>query len=147
MSPAGLRPLGRIHHLRAELEALLELLLEGPSAAAAGWTPPVDLVELDDAVLVQLELPGVAASDLQLELVDLRLEVRGTKSRLGSEPPGGRFFLMERFIGSFAATVDLPCPVLAGRGEARLEHGVLTVTLPKLKDRRHRRHAIPVAEE
>lgn len=146
MSPTPPGPFTHLHRLRSELNRLIEALLEQPSAAPGSWLPAVDLVERETAFEVQLELPGVSAGELQLELVDDQLLVRGAKPRLPGEPPGSRFYLMERYIGSFAVTVDLPHPVLPERATARLQHGVLTVTLPKLTERRHRRHLVAVEE-
>jgi HSP20 family protein len=146
MTPAG-GPFGRIHSLRTELNRLLELLLEDPVSSPSTWLPPVDLVEREDRLEAQVELPGVKASELALELVDQKLVVRGSKARLSSEPPGGRFCLMERFIGPFAVTVELPHPVQPDASSARLQHGVLTVRLPRLVERRHRRFPIPVDDE
>jgi HSP20 family molecular chaperone IbpA len=79
-------------------------------------------------------------------VVDQKLMVRGSKPRLPGEGPAGRFHLAERFIGPFSVSVDLTLPVQPARGSARLQQGVLTVTLPKLVDRRHRHHRIPVED-
>jgi len=146
VSPLPGEPFGQLHHLRAELNRLIELLVDDPVSARPGWLPPVDLVERERAVEVQLEVPGVSASDLQVEVVDQKLLVRGTKPRLPGEVPGGRFHLAERFIGPFTVSVELSQPVLPAQATARLHQGVLTVTLPKLVDRRHRRHVIPVED-
>jgi HSP20 family protein len=146
MSPVGDEPFGRLHHLRTELNRLIELLVEDPVSARTTWLPPVDLVERERAVEVQLEVPGVTAADLQVELVDQKLLVRGTKPRLPGEAPSGRFHLAERFIGPFSVSVDLSLPVLPAQATARLHQGVLTVTLPKLHERRHRHHVISVED-
>jgi HSP20 family protein len=147
MSQSGGQPLHHFHRIRGELNRLIELLLEEPATPQASWLPPVDLIEREDGIEVQVELPGVSPSDLSLELSDQLLLLRGTKPRLEEEPSGGRFYLMERFIGGFAVTVELPHPVLPERSSARLERGVLTVRLAKMVERRHRRHPIPVTDE
>jgi HSP20 family protein len=138
---------GHIHHLRAEINRLIDLLLEEPTSPTANWQPPLDMVEHEDGFEVRIELPGVQADDLQLELRDLTLHVRGTKARLASEPPGQRFHLMERFMGSFTIRIDLPRPILPAKSSARLCDGLLVVTLPRLVERRHRTHTIPIVEE
>lgn len=146
MSPLPGEPFDHLHHLRTELNRLIELLVDDPVSARAGWLPPVDLIERDRVVEIQLEVPGVGASNLQVEVIDQKLLVRGTKPRLPGETPAGRFHLAERFIGPFSVTVELSQPVLPAQGTARLRQGVLTVTLPKLEDRRHRHHLIPVED-
>ncbi len=146
MSPVSGGPFGHLHHLQTELNRLIELLVEEPVSARTTWLPPVDLVERDRAVEVQLEVPGVSAADLQVEVIDQKLLVRGTKPRLPGEAPSGRFHLAERFIGPFSVSVDLSLPVLPAQATARLHQGVLTVTLPKLEERRHRHHVISVED-
>ena len=138
---------GHIHQLRAEVNRLIELLLEEPTSPTANWQPPLDLIDRELGFEVRVELPGVQAQDLQLELRDLTLHIRGTKARLASEPQGQRFHLMERFMGLFSISVDAPRPILPAESTALFKDGVLIVTLPKLVERRHRTHTIPIVEE
>ena len=145
MSPR-LVPYGQIELLRAEVNRLIDLLLEAGSPGGAGWQPAIDLVEHDQEVVVQMELPGATPDDLSVELRDEVLVIRGRKRRLPTEPPARRFHLMERFIGTFRVEVTLPDPVDPGGAEAVLDQGLLTVRLPRLVDRRHRIHPIPVRE-
>ncbi len=145
MSPR-LVPYGQIELLKAEVNRLIDLLLESGSGPGAGWQPAVDMVAAGESVLVQVELPGVTAADLTVEVQDERLVVRGHKRRLPSEPQARRFHLMERFIGTFRIEVELPEPVNPTGAEAELEQGLLTVRLPLLVDKRHQRHQIAVRE-
>lgn len=138
---------GRIHRLRAEVHQLIEALLEEPVASVHGWEPPVDLVEHPTHFEVRIEVPGVRAADLQLELTDQLLVVRGDKRHLPAEPPPRHYHLMERFSGAFEVTVELPRSVLPTAATARLGQGVLAVHLPKVEDKRHRRYLISVQED
>lgn len=140
-------PYGRIQVLKAEVNRLVDLLLEGPATSGPGWLPPVDIIDRPTAVTVTVEVPGLRAGDLSVEFVSGLLTVRGTKRRLASEPPARRFHLMERFIGSFQVAIDLPRPIDPARGKATLRHGVLTIVFPRLEDRRQRPFMIPVTEE
>ncbi|MFP3913662.1 MAG: Hsp20/alpha crystallin family protein, partial [Actinomycetota bacterium] len=49
----------------------------GPSEGMFRWEPPVDIEETDDAFLVEADVPGVKQDDLDVELVDNQLTVRG----------------------------------------------------------------------
>jgi len=137
----------RIHQLRGEINRLIDHLVAEPSSRQTSWEPPVDVIERDDQYEVRIELPGVQADDLQLELRDRDLFLRGSKSRLSGEPPGRTFYLMERFIGTFQLEVEIPRPVQPAESTARLAHGVLVVTLPKLVEQRHRCYSISIVEE
>lgn len=141
-----LTPYGEIELLKAEVNRLIELLVQSGQRTGNDWHPAVDVMEESEALVVQIELPGVLAEDLEVRLKDRLLSVRGRKMRLSNEPFACRFNLMERFIGNFGLTVDLPEPADPRYAEARLENGVLTVRLNKLVEQRHRVHSIPVIE-
>ncbi len=139
--------LSHIHRLRVEVNRLIDLLLEEPSTATASWDPPVDLIERDAAFEVRVELPGVRPEDIQIELCDQALTIRGAKRRPANEPPGRTFHLMERFIGSFQLSMELPRPIMPNQCTAKLVNGLLVVNFPKAVERRHRSFVIPVKED
>ncbi len=141
-----LTPYGEIELLKAEVNRLIELLVQSGQGTGSDWHPAVDVMEESEAFIVQIELPGILAEDLEVRLKDRSLLIRGRKIRLSNEPCACRFNLMERFIGNFGMTVDLPEPADPQRAEAELENGVLTVRLAKLMEKRHRVHPIPVIE-
>ena len=96
--------------------------------APAGWTPPVDLLETDDAYVIVAEVPGVDRSDLTISLHDDgRLTVAGVRRERGAD----EYHRIERGHGSFSRTFHLPIPVDADSIKADLRDGVLTVTCPK----------------
>jgi len=139
-------PYGKIQILKAEVNRLIDLLLEEPSSVGPGWHPPVDVVDRPEGITVQVEVPGVAAQDVTAEVAEGVLTIRGIKRRLASEPPARRFHLMERYIGAFQLTVELPQPVDPADAGATLSQGILTITLPRLEDRRRRSFVIRVAD-
>ena len=144
MSPR-LVPYGEIELLKAEVNRLIEILLR-TTERATGWHPAVDVFEEAEGTVVQVELPGVHGDEVEVGLRDRTLIVRGVKRRLEREPAARRFHLMERFIGSFQLTVELPEPADPRLAAAALEEGVLTIRLPRLVEKRHRVHSIPVIE-
>ncbi len=137
----------RISRLRAELASLVEELLEEPVAAQVRWQPHLDLVDLPDRLEARVELPGVAAADVRVEVAGTTLVIRGHKRRAASEPTARRFHLMERYIGPFELVVDLPQGVLPTRSSARLANGLLVVSLVKVVDQRCRAYPLAVTEE
>lgn len=94
---------------------------------------PLDLVERDDAVVVELEAPGLERSNFQVEIVDGALVVRGEKN-LTRQHRDGAYLRSERAFGRFQRTIVLPCEVDGERATAEYGHGTLCVELPK----RHR---------
>jgi HSP20 family protein len=99
-----------------------------------GWEPRSGFprVSFDDqgaAFVVRAEVPGLAEKDLELTATATTLTLKGERK---VEPPEGySAHRSERSAYRFARTFELPAKVDSAKVEARLEHGVLTVTLPK----------------
>lgn len=140
---------------RAQLERLrgrvgrLFVALQEASEMAAGeagaWLPPADLCESDECVTVRVELPGVRAEQVEVSLTSEELRVRGRK-RKGAPRGVTRHLCSERSFGQFARTIPLRWPVRRDDATAALRDGVLTIRLPKLRERRGGEHKIEVKE-
>jgi HSP20 family protein len=109
------------------------------------WSPPVDVCETADAVVVRVDLPGLAAADVEVVLSAGELRVAGAKK---SRARRGRVthLCSERAYGKFCRTVPLRRPVRTRGAQATLRDGLLTVTLPKLADRRGAEFRIEVKD-
>lgn len=93
-------------------------------------TPRLNVSETDDAIRIEAELPGVAADDIEVELVDDVLTISGEK-KTEQETKDERYHVMERSYGSFARSITLPFAVKPDQVQASFENGVLTITVPK----------------
>lgn len=102
-----------------------------------------EVIERGDAVVVQLELPGIRRGDCELTVQDGFLRVTGEKQS-DHEYAGANYYLMERAYGSFERTVELPSDVDPDSGRAKLQDGVLKVEFRKRKGRAARQHRITV---
>lgn len=91
-----------------------------------GW-PRVELRETDDAVTVSAELPGLSEKDVDVEIANGVLSIRGEKKAERSDE--GKLFT-ERYYGSFERRIALE-DVQEDKAKAEFRDGVLTVTLPK----------------
>ena len=104
------------------------------------YVPYTDVYETEEALTVVMEMPGVDRKDLEVELKDdvLRVEGRIDFAKYeGMEP-----VYTEYNVGHWARSFALSDRVDRERIEARLEDGVLTLTLPKTAEARPRRIAI-----
>jgi len=108
---------------------------------ASAWTPSCDVFEDKENLKIVLELPGVKQEDLRISLENQILTVHGEKKQVAEEN-SERWHRYERSYGSFERTFTLPSTVDADRIQATMEHGVLTLTLPKSEKSRPRE--IPV---
>ena len=138
----------QLERLRGRVGRLFVALQEASEMAvgeAGAWFPPVDLCESDEFVTVRIELPGVRAEQVEVSLTSEELRVRGRK-RKGAPRGVTRHLCSERSFGQFARAIPLRWPVRRDGAEAALKDGVLTVRLPKLKERRGGEHRIEVKE-
>lgn len=97
---------------------------------AEGFNPAVDIVEKDDAYLVKAEVPGVAPEDIDVQVEDDVLTLRGERKHESDVERGG-YRRVERSYGAFARSFVLPKGTNADAIEAHMEHGLLTLTIPK----------------
>ncbi|MCI0461021.1 MAG: Hsp20/alpha crystallin family protein [Gemmataceae bacterium] len=106
--------------------------------------PPVNLWEDDDFIYAEAELPGIKMADLQVTVTgDNQLTLKGKRESAGPEQV--EWHRQERGFGSFERTIELPVAVDAGKVEARLENGVLTIKMAKTPAAKPRK--IPVKAE
>ena len=101
------------------------------------YAPPADVWETEDALTVVMEVPGVAREAVGIEVKDdvLRVEGRIDASKYGGMEP----VYTEYNVGHWARSFSLSDRVDREGIEARLEDGVLTLTLPKTAAARPRR--------
>jgi HSP20 family protein len=100
------------------------------AANEASFNPAVDIVEQDNAYLVKAELPGVSPENIDVQVENDVLTLRGERKHESEETRGG-YRRVERSYGSFSRSFVLPKGTNVEGIEAQVESGVLTVTIPK----------------
>lgn len=94
--------------------------------------PAMDLTEKPAAYTVQMELPGMNKSDINIEVKDRILTVSGErKTSTEKDNDQGKVLVQERSLSEFSRQVVLPKTVNADQVSAEYKNGVLTITLPK----------------
>lgn len=100
---------------------------------AKGMLPQTNLEEKDDRYIVTMNIPGSDKDEINVELEGDTLTV-SAKTKMSSIDKKSKSFLrMERSMGSFQRSVELPGNVDVGAMETKYEDGVLTIVLPKQK--------------
>jgi len=118
-------------------------LVGDPAASGRTFAPAVDISENEDAFIVAAELPGTKPEDVQVEVHDGVLTLRGEKkSERTSENEHARY--VERSFGSFSRSFRLPENADADKVEAGYGEGVLTLTIGKRAEARPRTVEIQV---
>ncbi len=135
-SAARWDPLRELDDLYERVNALWQ---SGLGGALEHWSPLADVEETDDAYTVELDLPGVAREDVDIQLDDRRLTVSGD---IEEKERTGILHRRTRRVGRFHFSVTLPGDVDPDGVSAHLQDGVLTVHVPKAAQAKPRRIAI-----
>ncbi len=142
-----------VDRLRREFEKWVEAALQQGNRALdvvglrpvdRQWAPAVDLVETPTEIRIDVDLPGVEPTVVDVSLAGTMLTIQGPKKlALGAE--GSTTHLAERMQGPFQRQIPLPAPVVADSVTADLKNGVLRLRL--LKSEKARAQKIPIHSE
>jgi HSP20 family protein len=138
---ASYRPFDELNRMRRQMDRIMDAISEHPSSVGAGVFPPINLTEDDQFFYVRAELPGVAPQDLDVQATARNLTISGER-KLTVEKEAVRYHRREREGGRFSRAFALPKEIDAERIEARLQHGILTLKVPKSESAKPRRIAI-----
>jgi len=94
------------------------------------WTPAVDIYEDDKEIVVKAELPDIEEKDVEVNIQDSVLTIKGERKKEREEKKG-TYHLIETSYGSFSRSFSLPNNVDTDKASAKYEKGVLKITLPK----------------
>jgi len=90
---------------------------------------PVDIYETDDSYMVKAFVPGVTAENLDITTQQRTVTIRAEQPTESHD--NVRYYIRERPSGSWLRSFELPMPIDAEHIEAKLEAGVLILTVPK----------------
>ena len=119
---------------------LVESMFEdffAPLAAGSRWSdanasiPRLDMTESDTAYEVQAEMPGVEKDDLKVSIDHQRVTIEGDCRKANERREGENVVYSERSARKFMRSFTLPSEVDDATAQAKLENGVLHLTLPK----------------
>lgn len=131
---------------REQMDRMLDAAQHGPTAAGAPgagyvWMPLADVVETDQALVVRIELPGIAQEQVVVEIADGALVVRGERPADCTDADTV-YHLLERAHGAFARRFPLPEDTDGEAIKAVLREGLLTVTVPRRRASRPLRRTV-----
>jgi HSP20 family protein len=121
--------------LQNEIDRLFDDFTRGFPAFGNGMTtnvtlPSIDVAETDKEIEITAELPGLEEKDVQINVADNILTIRGEK-KAEKEQKDKNYRLVERSYGSFERSLELPEGIDADAIKANIDKGVLKVTVPK----------------
>lgn len=101
--------------------------------------PETDVLETEKEIRVIVEMPGLKRDNIEIDVENNVLTIRGEKREERTEGEQGRWHLAERRYGTFSRSFVLPRDVDAESIQAGFADGVLTVSVPKSEKARRRR--------
>lgn len=141
-------PLRGIMEVQRSFGRLMDDLFEGHPvlgrfgrAGEEGWIPEIDVLEDENEYTVRASLPGVDKKDIEVEVSDGTLTLRGQRKEL-TEVKGRNWLRREQCVGGFLRTVELPAGVDASRVRATDKDGILEIRLPKTERAKARKVSI-----
>ncbi len=115
-------------------DTMLEEFLS-PAAEAAreggAFSPRIDVIETERGYQVEADLPGVTKNDVKVSVDGQRVTIEAEVRRETERKEGESVMHTERVVRKYARSFELPHEVDDAQAVAKLEHGVLTLTLPK----------------
>lgn len=97
-----------------------------------GFFPKVDVVDRDSDVLVRADIPGVAKEDIEVQVTESTLIIKGASHKEKSMSKD-EYYKSEIMQGRFSRTLTLPCSVISDAAKAQYKDGVLEISMPKQK--------------
>lgn len=116
------------------LDTMLEEFVTSQNQAgrdSSAVSPRIDVIETSSGYEVTADLPGVAKNDVKVSVDGQRVTIEAEVRRETERKEGETVMHAERIVRNYARSFELPHEVDDAQAVARLEHGVLTLTLPK----------------
>jgi len=140
-------PLGVMHRFAQEMDRLFddfglrmpsmigrgrELLLREAGLIPAEWTPRIEVKEQDGKILLRADLPGMSKDDIQVDVTQDLLTIKGERKQEKKEEREG-YSYNECSYGSFYRSIPLPEGMETSKATAEFHNGVLEVAIPAPK--------------
>jgi HSP20 family protein len=93
------------------------------------WSPPTDVLDTGDRIIIRVEIAGILVSDFSIIYEQNTISISGV--RKDSTEEKGAFHQMEINFGDFQTNIDLPAPIDIQSAEATYQDGLLQIALPK----------------
>ncbi|GAB4212794.1 MAG: Hsp20/alpha crystallin family protein [Synechococcales cyanobacterium] len=131
-------PFREIDTIQRQMNRLFdELMPTRETSDSFTFMPAAELHENGDTITVKLEVPGLEAKDLDVQVTAEAVAITGERrSETRSEDKG--VTRTEFRYGSFQRLIPLPSRVQNDKVQAEYKDGILTLTLPKVEDEKNR---------
>ncbi len=132
-----------MHGLRLFEDAVTRMMSEPRTNRP--WSPNVDILETEDALIVKADLPDVKIDDIDIRVENQTLTLSGRRKFEKEENLKG-YHRIERSYGEFVRSFAVPSTVDTDKVAADYRNGVLTVTLPRKESAKPRQVKVAVQD-
>ena len=136
-------PSRRFANMRQAMDRLLDEGLGEASQESRELQLAVDIQATDEAYLLTAFVPGLSAEEMDIEILNNTVTIRGEFKSTGKEE--AKYLLCELPAGPFSRTITLPTSLDPARTEASMKNGILTLSIPKAEA--HRPKSIKVVSK
>lgn len=126
-------PLREAETLRRQFDQLIDEFAQATDLVQTTWTPAIAIANHEHAFVLKVQLPGVAHEDIDIQVTRDTVAISGER-QAPDEKEAGSILRSEFRYGTFRRVVNLPEAVKNTEAQAQFEHGILTLTLPKVDD-------------
>lgn len=139
-------PLGEVDTLRKEMDTLFERFFTGFGQETNGlmFVPSAEIDETDTTFHLKLEIPGMNADDLDIEVTDEAVSITGERKSESKSEDGDKL-RSEFYYGRFERYLPLPGQIQRDKVTAEYKDGILNLTLPKSKEHREKSVKVKIA--
>ena len=131
------QPFQDIDRLHREMNRLFDDARNVPDRLNGNFVPPAELEEDKDNILLKLEVPGMEAKDIDIQVTADAVSISGErKSETKTEEKGVK--RSEFYYGSFQRVIPLPARVQNTDVTAEYTNGILHLTLPKAEEEKNK---------
>lgn len=131
------QPIDAMETLRHQIDQVFDEFKDLSNERSQSWVPAIELQDTPENLLVRALLPGIDRNDIDIHVTREAVSIAGERRY----PPGTQergYFRSEFCYGKFHRVIPLPLPVQHERASANFCDGILTLTLPKSEEYRHR---------
>jgi HSP20 family protein len=126
-------PLAELARMQRDVEDMVERFFgEHGAAGQTSFAPPIDILDRGNEIVVRADLPGMEQKDIQIELQDGVLSIRGERKEDRQDADNYRW--AERWDGTFMRSITLPTGVDPTKIQAQFKNGVLDIRMPKKQE-------------
>jgi HSP20 family protein len=131
------QPFDAMETLRRQIDQVFDEFKDLSNERSQTWVPAIELQDTPENLILRALLPGIDRNDIDIHVTREAVSIAGERRYpKGAEDRG--YFRSEWSYGKFHRVVSLPLPVQHERARAEFCDGILTLTLPKSEEYRHR---------